>query len=241
MIGQAQTGTGKTAAFGLPMIDFVDPEDPDTQALVLTPTRELCIQVTQALRTYGSAPRHRPRRRLRRRADPHPAGAAQAGRADRRRDGRARARPDLAPLARAALVPLPRARRGRRDARPRLPRGRREDPLADAERPPDGAVQRDDAGRDPRARRAPPLRPGHGQGQGGDADDRHRRAVLRRDQGGRQERHAGARARGRAARPGDRLRAHEDPLRPALPHAARPRDERQGAARRHEPGRSATA
>ena len=53
MIGQAQTGTGKTAAFGLPMIDFVDPEDPDTQALVLTPTRELCIQVTQALRTYG--------------------------------------------------------------------------------------------------------------------------------------------------------------------------------------------
>ena len=53
VIGQAQTGTGKTAAFGLPMIDFVDPGDPDTQALVLTPTRELCIQVTQALRTYG--------------------------------------------------------------------------------------------------------------------------------------------------------------------------------------------
>src|SRR5687767_8870183 len=53
VIGQAQTGTGKTAAFGLPMIDFVDPDDPDTQALVLTPTRELCIQVTQALRTYG--------------------------------------------------------------------------------------------------------------------------------------------------------------------------------------------
>src|ERR687893_68441 len=53
VIGQAQTGTGKTAAFGLPMIDFVDPDDPDTQALVLTPTRELFIQVTQALRTYG--------------------------------------------------------------------------------------------------------------------------------------------------------------------------------------------
>src|ERR671916_1061180 len=53
VIGQAQTGTGKTAAFGLPMIDFVDPDDPDTQALVLTPTRELCIQVTQALRTYA--------------------------------------------------------------------------------------------------------------------------------------------------------------------------------------------
>ena len=40
----------------------------------------------------------------------------------------------------------------------------------------------------------------------------------------------------RAARPGDRLRAHEDPLRPALPPAARPRPERQGAARRHDPG-----
>src|SRR3954469_18461646 len=53
VIGQAQTGTGKTAAFGLPMMQFIDPEDPDTQALVLTPTRELCIQVTQALRTYG--------------------------------------------------------------------------------------------------------------------------------------------------------------------------------------------
>ena len=54
MIGQAQTGTGKTAAFGLPMIEFVDPDDPDVQALVLTPTRELCIQVTQALRAYGA-------------------------------------------------------------------------------------------------------------------------------------------------------------------------------------------
>src|SRR3954451_8128480 len=54
VIGQAQTGTGKTAAFGLPMIQGVDPEDPDVQALVLTPTRELCIQVTQALRVYGA-------------------------------------------------------------------------------------------------------------------------------------------------------------------------------------------
>src|SRR5690348_7381950 len=54
VIGQAQTGTGKTAAFGLPMIEFVDAADPETQALVLTPTRELCIQVTQALRVYGA-------------------------------------------------------------------------------------------------------------------------------------------------------------------------------------------
>ncbi len=53
VIGQAQTGTGKTAAFGLPMLEYVDPEDTGVQALVLTPTRELCIQVTQALRAYG--------------------------------------------------------------------------------------------------------------------------------------------------------------------------------------------
>ena len=53
VIGQAQTGTGKTAAFGLPMVQFVDPSDEDVQALVLTPTRELCIQVTQALRAYA--------------------------------------------------------------------------------------------------------------------------------------------------------------------------------------------
>src|SRR5271163_1050391 len=54
VIGQAQTGTGKTAAFGLPIMEYVDPEEPSVQALVLTPTRELCIQVTQALRTYGA-------------------------------------------------------------------------------------------------------------------------------------------------------------------------------------------
>src|SRR5215218_10469396 len=54
VIGQAQTGTGKTAAFGLPMLQFADVGDDDVQALVLTPTRELCIQVTQALRTYGA-------------------------------------------------------------------------------------------------------------------------------------------------------------------------------------------
>src|SRR6059036_3368960 len=53
IIGQAQTGTGKTAAFGLPMLEYIDPEQPEVQALVLTPTRELCIQVTQALRAYG--------------------------------------------------------------------------------------------------------------------------------------------------------------------------------------------
>jgi ATP-dependent RNA helicase DeaD len=54
VIGQAQTGTGKTAAFGLPIMEYVDPSEQAVQALVLTPTRELCIQVTQALRAYGA-------------------------------------------------------------------------------------------------------------------------------------------------------------------------------------------
>ena len=53
MIGQAQTGTGKTAAFGLPLLQYLDPSSDETQAIVLTPTRELCIQVTQALRSYA--------------------------------------------------------------------------------------------------------------------------------------------------------------------------------------------
>src|ERR1700759_177188 len=53
VIGQAQTGSGKTAAFGLPMLQYVDPDEDAVQGLVLTPPRELCIQVTQALRAYG--------------------------------------------------------------------------------------------------------------------------------------------------------------------------------------------
>ena len=53
MIGQAQTGTGKTAAFGLPLLQYLDPGSEEVQAIVLTPTRELCIQVTQAMRAYA--------------------------------------------------------------------------------------------------------------------------------------------------------------------------------------------
>ncbi len=53
VIGQAQTGTGKTAAFGLPLLQYLDPASEEVQAIVLTPTRELCIQVTQALRAYA--------------------------------------------------------------------------------------------------------------------------------------------------------------------------------------------
>ncbi|MFM7470384.1 MAG: DEAD/DEAH box helicase [Nodosilinea sp. LVE1205-7] len=52
LIGQAQTGTGKTAAFSLPLLEQVDSNNPQVQALVITPTRELAIQVCQAMRSY---------------------------------------------------------------------------------------------------------------------------------------------------------------------------------------------
>jgi ATP-dependent RNA helicase DeaD len=50
VIGQAQTGTGKTAAFGIPLIEGIDDAQPHTQALVLAPTRELAIQIAEELR-----------------------------------------------------------------------------------------------------------------------------------------------------------------------------------------------
>ena len=50
MIGQAQTGTGKTAAFGIPLLQMVNPKKKDLQALILCPTRELAIQVAEELR-----------------------------------------------------------------------------------------------------------------------------------------------------------------------------------------------
>jgi ATP-dependent RNA helicase DeaD len=53
VIGQAQTGTGKTAAFALPILQQLDPKRNVVQALVLTPTRELGIQVAEAFHTYG--------------------------------------------------------------------------------------------------------------------------------------------------------------------------------------------
>ncbi len=54
LIGLAQTGTGKTAAFGLPMLEKIDMGKNYPQALVLAPTRELCVQITKDLVNYGS-------------------------------------------------------------------------------------------------------------------------------------------------------------------------------------------
>ena len=54
LVGQAQTGTGKTAAFALPLLSRLDVNSRRTQALILAPTRELAIQVAEALQSYAS-------------------------------------------------------------------------------------------------------------------------------------------------------------------------------------------
>lgn len=54
VVGQAQTGTGKTAAFALPILEQIDPKNKAVQTLVLTPTRELALQVCQSIRKFNT-------------------------------------------------------------------------------------------------------------------------------------------------------------------------------------------
>jgi len=53
LVALAQTGTGKTAAFGFPLIQKIDVDDRTTKALILSPTRELCLQITNELKQYS--------------------------------------------------------------------------------------------------------------------------------------------------------------------------------------------
>ncbi|MBK7817995.1 MAG: DEAD/DEAH box helicase [Sphingobacteriaceae bacterium] len=53
VVALAQTGTGKTAAFGLPILNTIDTTSRDTQALVLAPTRELCVQISNDIKKYA--------------------------------------------------------------------------------------------------------------------------------------------------------------------------------------------
>ena len=53
VVALAQTGTGKTAAYGIPVLQKIDPEDRTTQALILSPTRELCLQISDDLNDFG--------------------------------------------------------------------------------------------------------------------------------------------------------------------------------------------
>lgn len=52
IMAQAQTGTGKTAAFGLPLIEMINPQEKSVQALIITPTRELAIQVSEEIGSF---------------------------------------------------------------------------------------------------------------------------------------------------------------------------------------------
>ena len=53
IVALAQTGTGKTAAFGFPLIQKIDADNRNTQALILSPTRELCLQITNEIKLYS--------------------------------------------------------------------------------------------------------------------------------------------------------------------------------------------
>ena len=59
LIGQAQTGTGKTAAFGIPLIEKIDVSSPHVQGIIIAPTRELAIQVSEELYKIGTDARVR--------------------------------------------------------------------------------------------------------------------------------------------------------------------------------------
>ncbi len=58
LVALAQTGTGKTAAFGFPLIQKIDPNSKTTQGLILSPTRELCLQITKEMQAYSKYERN---------------------------------------------------------------------------------------------------------------------------------------------------------------------------------------
>ena len=236
VIGQAQTGTGKTAAFGLPIMEYIDPSEQVVQALVLTPTRELCIQVTQALRTYGAhsgidvvavfggAPIRTQQAQLR------AGGHVVVGTVGRVLDL----------ISRHSLVLHDCRFLVLDEADEMLDLGFLEDvekilsltpssrqtALFSATMPPPIRTLAD------RYMYDPTIIQVEAETLTIDTVAQFQLPVetkAKPDEAGR-----GA-ARGEA-RAGDRVRAHEDPLRPAVPHAARPRHERAGAARRHVAG-----
>ena len=53
LVALAQTGTGKTAAFGFPMLQKIQIDSRTTQGLILSPTRELCLQIANEMKAYG--------------------------------------------------------------------------------------------------------------------------------------------------------------------------------------------
>ena len=156
MLGQAQTGTGKTAAFALPVLSRLDAAPGKPQVLVLAPTRELAIQVAEAFQNYAT---HMPGFHV------LPIYGGQGygpqlqalkrgvhvvvGTPGRVIDHLERGTLDLSELR------MPGARRSRRDAAHGLHRRRRGGPQEDAGNPPGRAVLGHHAGRRSSASRRP--------------------------------------------------------------------------------------
>ena len=178
LLGQAATGTGKTAAFALPMLERLAELRPDRGrgdapfGLILAPTRELALQVSEAVTRYGAGLR-RPRRHRLRRGARRPAVEGAAERR-RRRGGHPGPghRPDEPGCAAPRRARDRRARRGRRDARHGLRRGHRDAAGRHSRHPPGRAVQRDhpaphrDAGAEVPARAGDRADPARGRGRG---------------------------------------------------------------------------
>ena len=236
VIGQAQTGTGKTAAFGLPMLQYLDGNSAETQALVLTPTRELCIQVTQALRAYAE---HLPVEVI----------AVFGGQAVATQQSRLREAAHVVVATVGRTLDL--ISRGSLDlASARYVVLDEADEMLDlgfiddVERilricpagPPDVAVLGHDPAPDRAARGPLHVRPGHDQGDAEAAHGRRDRAGLRRGWPARQGRAADRGPAGRGARAGDHLLPYQDRHRAARRGAAVPRAPGQGSARGPEPG-----
>ena len=237
VIGQAQTGSGKTAAFGLPMLQYVNPAEREVQGLVLTPTRELCIQVTQALRAYGrrkgvdvvavfgGAPIRSQQAQLR------AGGHVVVGTVGRVKDLISR---HSLMLHGCRFIVLDEADEmldlGFLEDVERilsLTPSSRQTALFSATMPPEIRRLADQYLYDPVTVKvqAATLTV--------DTVEQFALEVRAREKADKLVEVLSC----RAARPGDRVRADQGPHRPAVPHAARPRDERQGDPRRHDPGR----
>ncbi len=170
VVGLAQTGTGKTAAFALPILDRLDVSQKTPQALVLAPTRELALQVCEAFEKYAVAREGRARAaRVRRSGLRGAALGAATRRARHRRNARAHHGSPRQGHARPVGAEVPRARRSRRDAEDGFRRRRRDHPRRHPRHQAGRPLLGDDAGSDPTHVAAVPARPRRDHGQ--DEDD----------------------------------------------------------------------
>ena len=241
VVGLAQTGTGKTAAFALPILSRLDLDQQEPQALVLAPTRELALQVCRGVRAVRRAPARRARAADLRRPGVRRAAVRAAPRRPRRRR---HPRPDHGPPrqghSRPRRPPVPGARRGRRDAQHGLRRGRRDDPRRDPGRQAGRALLRHHAGPDPADLEAVPARPGRDHGRVEDRDGGQHPPALPAGLLPAEGRRPHPHPRGRELRGDDRLRPHQERDRDPGREAARARLHRRRDQRRRGADRSAS-